>query len=278
MKSFYSILQIPIRPAGQEQLNIGLLFVGDGQSYFKFSNKKLEFIKKLIPSGSHNLLRSYLFGLSEKMKVDNEAPQSKFRNPDFVSYLSNYNNNLLVFSKPVAIDLEVNEKNYQTLFEKFVFSFDEDAEVTIGLTPVSLQHQLKTNLYPKIKLRVNLDKTLTTKEIPSLLVPSVKVNFIGQNYIQVAGQGVDFEMSPEKITNSVSRLISLIKAFELDTAKKGKYFIIGKEPDKSKFDEQHRNWEHIKTSGLIEFVDINETESISEYVEKHNVRPFVVAD
>jgi hypothetical protein len=275
MKSFYSILQVPTRPAGQEQLNIGLLLVGDNVSFFRFSNKKLEFVKKLIPDNSYNLLRSYLFNLAEKIKGDNDGLQSKFRNTDFISYLSAYNNNLITFSKPSPIDIEVNEQNYKALFEKFIFSIELDVEGQDEIQKTdSLQKQLKKNLYPRIKQHVNLDQVLTTKEIPSLLVPSVKVSFIGQNNIPVAGQGVDFEKPAEQISTNISRLITLIKAFE-EQRKTGRYYIIGKEPDKKSFKEQHDNWLHIKNSSLIKFVDVSETEEVSQYIEQHNVKPFV---
>jgi hypothetical protein len=278
MKSFYSILQVPIRPAGQEVLNLGLLLMGDQGSYFRFSNRKLEFVKKLIPENSFALLRSYLFGLAEKIKTEDDLLQNKFKNIEFVSYLANYNNNLITFSKPTSIDLETSEKTYQLLFEKFIFTYEVDTQSENTIQLVSLQNHLKKNLYPRIKQRVNLNQTLTTKEIPTLLVPSVKVNFIGQNNIPVAGQGVDFEKSTDQITNNVSRLISLIKAFELKHVNQGQYYIIGREPDKKNYQEQHDNWQHIRSSSLIEFVDIDETEKISEYIEKHNVKPFVTND
>lgn len=278
MTSFYSIVQVPIRPAGQEMVNIGLLLIGDRESYFRFSNRKLGFVRKLIPENSFALLRSYLFGLSEKIKMEDDVIQSRFKSTEFVNYLSNYNNNLIAFSKPTPIDLEASEKTYQLLFEKFIFTYEEDAQSETTIQLVSLQNHLKKTLYPRIKQRVNLNQTLTTKEIPTLLVPSVRVNFIGQNNIPVAGQGVDFEKSPDQITNNVSRLISLIKAFELEHVDNGRYYIIGREPDKKNYKEQHDNWEHIRSSGLIEFVDIDETEKISEYIETHNVKPFVMSN
>lgn len=275
MKPFYSILQVPTRPAGQEQLNIGLLLVGDSASYFRFSSKKLEFVKKLIPDNSYILLRSYLFNLAEKIKTENDALRSRFRNTDFISYLSAYNNNLITFSKPLPIDIEVNVRTYQALFEKFIFPIELDVEEEGKIQKTdSLHKQLKKNLYPRIKEHVNLDQILTTKEIPSLLVPSVKVSFIGQNNIPVAGQGVDFEKPADQITTNISRLITLIKAFE-EESKTGQYYIIGREPDKKSFKEQHDNWLHIKNSNLIEFVDVSETEKISQYIEQHNVKPFV---
>lgn len=274
MKSFYSILTVPIRPSSQEQLNIGLLLVDERNLLFKFSAKKLDFIKKLIPESSFNLLRSYVFGLADKFSGNDEVMRSKFIKTEFVSYLSNYNSNLLTFSKPTPIELEVTDQNFQKLFEKFVFLFEMDLmQISVKESP-TMKEQLTLSLYSKIKERVNLNKTITTKELPTLLVPSVKINFIGQNNSPVAGQEVDFESSVNSITNSISRLISLIKAFDMEN-RRGQYYIIGKEPDRKLFGAQHDNWQHINQSNLIDFVDVNEVETISDYVRHHGVRPFV---
>ncbi|MFM9840008.1 MAG: hypothetical protein ACKVOQ_17210 [Cyclobacteriaceae bacterium] len=275
MKSFYSILTVPIRPSSQEQLTIGLLLVDDRNLLFKFSTRKLEFIKKLLPENSFNLLKSYIFGLTEKLTSEDERMRIKFSKTEFVSYLSNYNSNLLIFSKPTPIELEVNGENFQKLFEKFIFQYELDLTQDVLKESVTLKERLKLNLYPKIKERVNLNQTITVKEVPNLLVPSVKVNFIGQNNLPVAGHSVDFESTTASISNSISKLISLIKAFDMDN-KKGQYYIIGKEPDKKAFAEQHSNWQHIRQSNLIEFVDVDDMEQIASYVEQHNVRPFVV--
>lgn len=273
MTSFYSIVQVPIRPAGQEHLNIGLLFVDGTTCYFRFSNRKLEIVKKLIPVSSFNILRSYLFGLGEQLKIKDE--KLKFLgNPEFINYLADYNNNLITFSKPTPIDLEVNDSNYHRLFEKFIFSYEEEMQTEPVQHSVTIASKLKSELYPKIKKRVNLNLTLTTKEIPTLLIPSVKVSFIGQNHVPVAGQGVDFEKSTEVITNGISRLISLIKAFDME-GEKGQYYIIGREPNKELFKEQHDNWAHIRSTNLIKFVDIDETEVISDYIISKGVKPFV---
>lgn len=121
-----------------------------------------------------------------------------------------------------------------------------------------------------------MDQLITPAEVPTLLVPSVKVNFIGHNNFPVAGQAIDFQKSPERITNGISRLISLIKAFDM-TKTKGQYYIIGEEPKKA-LKEQHDNWRHIRESSLVEFVGIDEVERISKYIETHDVKPFVVSE
>jgi len=276
MKSFYSILNTPLRPAAQEYINIGLLLAGERKIFFKFSNQKLALIKKLIPETSFNLLKSYVLGLTENIKLENDLIRNKFVNKDFVNYLSNYNSNLVTFSKPTPIDLDASEKNFRSLFEKFVFSFEDDFVQELKTKTLTIKDQLRTNLYPRIKANVNIDQVITPIEVPTLLVPSVKINFIGQNNLQVAGQAIDFEKSAEQITNGISRLISLIKAFDM-AKKKGQYYIVGKEPKKS-LKEQHANWKHIRDSDLIEFVDIEQVDQISDYIEHHNVKPLVVSE
>jgi hypothetical protein len=275
MNSFYSILRIPVRPAGNEVINIGLLLAGEHISYFRFSARKLEVIKKLLPENSFDLLRSYLFGLNEKIIAETDFTQSKFTSLTAINYLSNYNNNLITFSNPTPIDLPVDDKTYRLLFEKFVYPFEEEALAAQPATRIRIQQQLKTVLYPQIRHRVNVNQTVTPKELPTLLVPGIRVNFIGHNENPVAGQGVDFEKMTAQITNTVSRLISLIKAFELHGMKHGKYYVVGQEPARNKFREQHDTWSHIRASDLIEFVDIQDAGLIHEYLDKHQVKPFV---
>lgn len=275
MKSFYSILTVPIRPSSQEQLNIGLLLFDERNLLFKFSTKKLEFIKKLLPENSFNLLKSYVFGLADQLNSkDDESMKNKFIKTEFVNYLSNYNNNLLTFSRPTSIELEVSDQNFRSLFEKFIFPYEMDMVLSSIQESKTIKEQLRLDLYPRIKERVNLDQTITTKEVPTLLVPNVKVNFIGHNDLPVAGQGVDFESSLNSISNNIARLLSLINAFDM-AHKKGQYYIVGKEPDKNVFPVQHNNWQDIRQSGLIDFVDLDEMEKIALYVEQHNVKPFV---
>jgi len=275
MKSFYSILTVPIRPASQEQLNIGLLLFDEQNLLFKFSTKKLEFIKKLLPDNSFNLLKSYVFGLADQLSSKSDVSmKDKFIKTEFVSYLSNYSNNLITFSRPTSIELEVTDQNFRSLFEKFIFQFEIDPPQEFLTEPITIKEKLKLSLYPRIKERVNLNQIITTREIPTLLIPSVKVDFIGQNNLPVAGQGVDFESTTNSISNNISKLISLIKAFDMED-KKGQYYIVGKEPDRKAFPAQHNNWSHICQSGLIDFVDTEEMEKIAIYVERHNVQPFV---
>jgi Protein of unknown function (DUF3037) len=141
MKSFYSILKVPTRPSSQEQLNIGLLLLDERKLLFKFSAKKLGLIKKLLPKNSFDLLKAYLFGLAEKLTTEDEKMRLQFSKGEFVDYLSNYNSNLLTFSKPTPIELEATDQHFRALFEKFIFQYDETDVMQGAKESVTLKEQ-----------------------------------------------------------------------------------------------------------------------------------------
>ena len=137
--------------------------------------------------------------------------------------------------------------------------------------------KIKTKLYPKIEDRVNIDISLTSSHFENLFAP-IEVNFIGLNGIPVAGQTIDFEKKHYNLENDVTRYVSLTKAIELEDryledGDKGKYFVIGREPE-IKSDKNHSLWEQIRDSDFLEFIDIDEIGIVEEYIKKNDVRPY----
>lgn len=270
MRTFYSLLQVPLRPAGQEQLNIGLLLVGDHGILFSYSEPKLNVLKNLIPSSAFNLLKSYLISLKTKIHDDSSLIKNQFSNVEFLNYLSNYNNNLLTFSRPNTLDLEITNETFQKLFEKLVFEPNVEVELSIVAEPLSIYNQVQTTLYPKIEGKVNIEKKVTSHDLKSLIAP-VKVDFIGRNQVPVAGVTVDFTKSENTLVNSLTKFVSLIHALDRDGKDGGKYFVVGKEPDKDTI--QHKRWEDMRDTGFVEFIDINEVDKVASYIDQHHVKP-----
>ncbi len=268
MKVFYSILYISIKPVVNEQLSIGLFLSDGNKAFFHYSTEKLNLTKKLISDEAYEMIRQYLDGLNQDINGDEKY--FKDISVGYFNYLSDYNNNLISFSKPTSININFEEEVFKKLFEKFVFKYkSEVVHLAHKVTPLST---VKENLYPSIKRRVNIDKTLTPKEIPTLLVPRVKVDFIGNNDSPVAGDIIDFKAGINSISNNIGHFTTLINALD---GRNGKYYIIGEEPSKKDFAEQHYTWSQIHNSTSIEFVPLNEIEKVSKYMEDHNVKPFV---
>ena len=268
MKIFYSILYVSIKPVVDERLSVGL-FLSDGNSaFFHYSTEKLNLARKLMRDESFEMIRNYLDGLNQ----DINGTDKHFKNisASYFNYLSDYNNNIISFSKPTSIDIEFEEEIFKKLFEKFVFKYkNEIIPFVHKATPLSI---VKEDLYPSIKNRVNIDKTLTPKEIPTLLVPRIKVDFIGINDYPVAGDIIDFNAGITSISNNIGHFTTLINALE---GRNGKYYIIGEEPNRTLFPEQYYTWSQIHNSKSIEFVPLNEIETVSKYMEDHHVKPFV---
>jgi hypothetical protein len=273
MNSFYTILYTPIRPAVQEQLSIGLFLTDGKNTFFHHSMEKLAFAKQLLPSSSYYFLKSYLSNLETQIKKDTSKP-NELLTSDFVSYLSSYNNNLITFSKPTPITIEATFENFKKLYEKFIFEYDEVIEKYTLHQRGKVYQKVYSEFYPKIKERVNLEIKLSSKYISHLLVPT-HVDFIGKNENPVAGQTINFDKGTGHLSNELGKFISLIKAFELNGQENGKYYLIGVEPEKKEHPAQHDIWNQLVTSGIIDFVPVDETEKISKYLNEHNVAPFV---
>jgi hypothetical protein len=133
---------------------------------------------------------------------------------------------------------------------------------------------VKQNLFPKIENKVNLELSLTSDDFENLFAP-IEIDFIGINGIPVAGQTFDFEKKHYYLENDVTRFVSLTKAIELEGINRGKYYVLGREPQKN-IDKNHLLWEHIRDSDFLEFVDVDEIGIVEEYIKEHNVRPYFV--
>jgi hypothetical protein len=232
----------------------------------------------------HSMLKSYFKNLdnetNQRLNLNNEIFNKSFNNEkgkwinlSYLTYLSKYSNNLIQYSEPKPIGIELNNENFNKLFEKFIYINDEVMPIVNNVT---IYDKVKLNLYPKIESRVNIDTTLTVNEIPNLFVP-LEVNFIGMNDVPVAGQTFDFEKRHYNLENDITRFISLAKALELEGKKDGKYFILGKEPQVSHNDKNYMIWKQINETKFLDFVDIDEVDRIENYLVNHNVTPFIKA-
>lgn len=281
MKTFYSILYVPIRPSLDEKVSIALLLRDEEEVYFKYSKKKLGIIKDLMPSSAYSLLKSSLRNIETQVnkvkeeRVNNILVQEKTKSSDYLSesylsYLHQYSLNLLSFSKPQAIKLCANQNNFNSLFEKCIFELDTHEEEDNVLSAIKI---VQENLFPKIKSRVNIQKQLTAKNIPNLVFPT-EVNFIGRNDVPVAGHTFDFEKRRYNLEHDISLFDSLVKALELNNNNEGKFYIIGEEPKKREHPKNHLLWKEVYDSKVFDFVPVEEVSSIENYLNEHDVQPF----
>lgn len=133
MKTFYSILSLNIKPEINERLSVGMVMVFKEKVFFHLSKRKLSVIQKLVSKERYKASLNYL-KMIEKSSSTNELlnqtigirqlkPETKYDrifSEQYIEYLSRYNNNLVSFSKPNFIDLDVTEHIFETLFKKLI--------------------------------------------------------------------------------------------------------------------------------------------------------------
>lgn len=284
MNTFYSILYCPIRSISDERISIALLLRYNSKVFFKFSHDKLKIIKELIPDPSYRLLKANLKNIesyfenesnneilekslfSGLIPVDEQLPN--FVNAQYINYLSVYSNNLIQFSKPHLLSIEINNEVFNKLYQKFIFEFDEIVE-----TGTNIYQKVRKKLNPSLKNHVNIDIQLTSTEINNLVVPT-KVWFIGQNEIDVTGEIFDFSKSTYFLETEVTKHLNLIHTLNEFTSHRGTHFIVGIEPPK-RLKKNHYIWNNFRNLKNIKYTPTSDLSAINEYIEEHNVSPFL---
>jgi len=276
MKTFFSIIYIPLNAALDEKVSIGLIMFDNENDLFKISETKLHAIKNLIPSQNFSVLKTYFKSLEKEINYDinigiltsNEEKKTKWIKESYITYLHRYANNLVSFSEVKSIDIPLNDNTFRRIFEKYIFQFEEQSDYTF----TSFDEIIEAKLYPKIENRVNIHKVITPLDFEELITP-VAVDFIGKNGTIVAGQTMDFSKRLYNLENDLNKYITFTKAADFKDQTKGHYFIIGQEPPKEQA-KNHKTWKYVKNNKLVDYVDFSETDKIKEYIEDKGVTPY----
>ncbi|MDF2433166.1 MAG: hypothetical protein JWP44_2797 [Mucilaginibacter sp.] len=273
MKTFYSILYCTIRPNVDERVSIGLFIGNERTCKFQFSADKLSVIKGLFSESAFSMLKISLKSL-QKLSLECETDfLNTYRGAatlkeQYFSYLSKYANNLITYSPPKGIDIDLNQNVFDKLFEKFIYQI-----------PISIEPRLKTidrakkQLVTSLAGRVNFDADIDSSKIPGLIVPA-KVWFIGKNEVQVTGEAKDFNgQRPHIIQQQINAHLFLVdRIMDTPTGKNGHFFLIGDEPSKDLV-ENHKLWQAVRESSTLDLVPTNEIEKVENYMKEHGVEP-----
>lgn len=278
MKTFFSIMFLPLRPDLQEKISVGLIMSDGEKTLFEVSNSKLQVIKDLIPVHRYNLIKSYFKNIADEINQEIKTNELVFEDKTsdhwisepYFHYLNRYSSNLVTYSEPRKINLEITNGNFQVLFEKFVFEYEKEPQATSVETILS---KVQKNLYSRIEPRVNLNVTLKPKDFNELVTP-VDVNFLGKNGVAVAGQTLDFGKRLYNLEHDLNNYISFTKAVDFVNKAGGHYFLVGQEPDKKAHPKNHRTWRYVRESNLVDYVDLEETDRIQDYIFSKGVTPY----
>ncbi|MGM0478665.1 MAG: hypothetical protein ACQERC_05530 [Bacteroidota bacterium] len=131
MKTYYSIVSIATNPKLNEKFNIGLVCVTPENTFFHFSEAKFNIVAKLLSPNGRKLGLSALKGMADQIHdtiehedifINQQSEEKHAVSEPYLSYLSRYNNNLIQYSVPVTLDLNVDYEVFKTLFRKYIYT------------------------------------------------------------------------------------------------------------------------------------------------------------
>lgn len=275
MKTYYSIVSIAPKSHLNEKFNVGLVCVTPTETFFHYSQPKFKIVSKLLSLDGSKLALSALEGINKQINAP-VGNTDLFRSTDslslvsenYLNYLHRYNNNLIQFSEPIQLDLEVDRTVFELLFKKYIFSSEIFAPVF--KSEKSQFSIVSKNLLAKAKSYANINFNVNSAIIKDLIVP-VTVDIFGKNGAFVTSQLIDFTKSKSGLMSEVSSYLYLVeKTGNVDS--KSKSFIVGNEPSK-KEELNHKIWLDLRKTKLVEVISLDESEQIIEYMEQKGVMP-----
>lgn len=275
MRAYYSLISVLIRPEIDEKISLGLLVLARNEVFFEYSKTKLSVCKDLLQEYVYHAVKMELASVRNSVlnfkkdqeinhlfKGDTES-QFNFFDESHISYLSNYKNNLLVFSKPQKLSIDVDVNIFNTLYEKYIDSDPYSKGAEEGMTSFE---KFKREELPKLRKYYNTNYTVDKDILPGALLP-LKFDLVGKNDFKVFGKAIDLERRKYYVEHDVNALYPLE-----NLSPDSKKFIISQEPEKH-FHMQHQIWKNLKNSDWWEYVDLSEIDKLEEYAIEHNVEP-----
>ena len=277
METLHCPIYLSTNALSSDRFSIGLIMANKDTLFFNYSDEKLTKVKHLFTNEAFLIVKQYLKSLYKSFNTDEsdtlfarKEMLNNWVNKQYLSYLGKYSNNLIQFGETTIVDIELNEDIFKKFFEMYVFRYpvliDKEKDIDI------LKKTQTISFYEEVSERVNIDREITNKDLNTLLIPT-KVGFIGKNEVPTAGDILNLKRNIQTISNNINSFISLTKALNDNQNKKGKYYLIGEEPDK-KLKENHHLWNNLRNTKIIDYVELQDIGEITSYFTQHQVTPF----
>ena len=277
METLYCPIYLSTNALSSDRFSVGLIMANNDTLFFNYSDEKLTKVKHLFTNEAFLIVKQYLKSLYKSFNTDEsdtlfarKEMLNNWVNKQYLSYLGKYSNNLIQFGETTIVDIELNEDIFKKFFEMYVFRYpvliDKEKDIDILKKPQTI------SFYEEVSERVNIDREITNKDLNTLLIPT-KVGFIGKNEVPTAGDILNLKRNIQTISKNINSFISLTKALNDNQNKKGKYYLIGEEPDK-KLKENHHLWNNLRNTKIIDYVELQDIGEITSYFTQHQVTPF----
>lgn len=284
MKTFLSIVSIKTNNFSDEKIVVGLIAMASSKIHFAYSKNKLKLLNKLV---SHTDLNSFTNSLLIQIKntVDSKNVEllknqhailinTNTFSEEYFTYLNNYSNGVLHFSKPATLPFDFGDKDFDKYYNNF-----------IGEKIVKDKPKTHKTFISKIKPYLEKEGLNEKADIQYILEPSiftgifksVQMPIISKNGSINALQTIDFGFTTNVITNHLYETKAVSDALNLFSKK------ISCDVDKIKvvFEEPKLETEHHKLldmaikeyNNIFDFITPDEVDIYTDQIiDSNNVK------
>jgi len=199
MKNVISILKFVNNSVSGESISLGLVAISENGVFFKVSTQKVQLAKKLNAKSAKLLdfsikqLRNYLAHNLES-KAGHPSEFKSQIDSGLLDRLSRYNNGLLQFSYPSAIQSEITESDFYNYFDQFIGKEEIPIQQNkIAYTPSRLVSNMESKFSTPLADRIDLNITIKQKQLPSLFF-DFAVDGLGVNGSLYVVKSVDLDI------------------------------------------------------------------------------------
>lgn len=237
MKSYYSIIRFINNSLSNENLAIGMIVISGASIYFRFSNEKINLVKKINPLNS-DLLEYTVGKIQTFIKAEVENKKTLFSeftfNVEYLNRLSIYNNGFLKFDSPSGINISFDKILFDNFFKRYI-----DLNIKMPSKQVvdhSFRKAIKHVFSEPLKNQIDIDYKVKKGSIPSLFF-DYKLDGIGINGVIYTVKSLDLNAEPplDLLNKQVSELESLnarldlfSKKLDMNLGKNEHYLVIDK--------------------------------------------------
>lgn len=279
MNTYYSIISAHIRPEIGEKISLGLFVMSSNNVFLSISKTKLSITKELLPDYMYHGVKNEIKGIQgtynkfvknntfiEDSGVFFQNEKPKLFTESYINYLSNYKNNLVSFSTPQKMSIEVNNKIFNKLYMQFVD--DELFAIDTNEDAKSIE-KFRRDFIPQLSTYYNVNIIVDNTILKDAIIP-LKFDLVGKNDREVFAKSIDLERRKYNVEHDVNAFYPI-----KDLSPKSKKFIISAEPDK-RYVSQYQVWKNLRNTSWLEYVDVSEVEKLREYAEINGIRPLEI--
>lgn len=279
MSSYYVIIYVNLGSSIQERIAIGMMMASHQKGYIRFSEFKIEWLKKLLhPQAIQTIkltqrsLQLTFTAFASVTDTDSAFDLTAFL--DWCKHLHQHSNNLIGISQPIATLLACDEAPFEEIFNLEV---DRHAHLSKSLkeTPNPAEfnsRRVLQNLKAQTVNHLTFNYRLTPEKLASLMAP-VTLPFAGENKAQgavVTGHVIDF--TSDRMPNLYLPLVNLIhETIHTEDLPEPLHFIISPQPDPQ--DTHFPLWSKMQDYSYIRLVTPERLDTIVRYAVDHNLQP-----